>query len=64
MTQWIARLALLIPLAACSGIGDGRTANVTGELTYVERIALPPGAQVQVHFATDDATLIAEEAGE
>ena len=52
MTKQIALLAVLISLVACSGEGDVRTAHVTGELTYLERIALPPGAQAQVMLRT------------
>lgn len=46
MTWRMRLLAVFIPLAACSGAGETRT--VTGELTYLERIALPPEAQAQV----------------
>ena len=39
-------LASLVALASCSGMGE--RGSVTGELAYVERIALPPGARAQV----------------
>ena len=52
MKRQMALLAALISPASCSGEGDIRTARVTGDLTYLEQIALPPGAQAHVALRT------------
>lgn len=41
-------LTLLVALSACSGGGTIRSAAVVGDVTYLERIALPPDARVHV----------------
>ena len=48
MLKGLGLSAVLALLAACSGDGDIQVASVTGELTYLERIALPAGAEARV----------------
>jgi putative lipoprotein len=40
--------SLLLHLAVCTTASAGPTATVRGEATYRERIAVPPGAQLEV----------------
>jgi len=40
--------SLLLHLAVCTATNAGPTATVRGEATYRERIAVPPGAQLEV----------------
>lgn len=56
LPQIIALAACAIPLAGCATIMPGEQAvNVTGEVAYRERIALPRTAQVEVRI--DDVSL-------
>ena len=57
-------LLLLIVIAACGG-DDGGEACVTGEITYMQRIALPEDAVVNVQIQdTSRADAAAEAVGE
>jgi len=40
--------SLLLLLAVCNATSAGQTATVRGEATYRERLAVPPGAQLEV----------------
>ena len=46
----IAVACLTLMLAACQISKDEPTASVRGEATYLERIAVPPGAQLEVRL--------------
>jgi putative lipoprotein len=54
MVRLFGVFAMLVALAACSGDGETRSATVVGEVTYRERMALPPDAQLHVTLRVSD----------
>lgn len=55
MLRFAAPIALALSLTACATTPVERTITVTGSITYRERIALPPDAQIEVKL--DDVSL-------
>jgi uncharacterized lipoprotein YbaY len=62
MARVVGVIVLLSALLGCSGGGEVRYATLTGELTWPEPIALPPGAQA--HIALRLTGVASDPAGE